>query len=204
MKLFNRFCMCSSCFNSNAASYALREALEAPLGGGPLLIICKLLPPSLIAIYKAFWKLFIKWARLNLNIGDISCIYIITKYIKEALRAAEEYTSHVFLIAIDVCSIIFSFEEMSYSIVLDSFNVLIKTSSPRRTLVSCLSNSKMAFSISLRVLVCSNAYLEFSINLSSSSFLSVPIIIVKSCWCRDSMVIWKLIIIEMFCMSTLK
>lgn len=145
-----------------------------------------------------------KWARLNLNIGDISCIYIMTKYIKEALRAAEEYTSHVFLIAIDVCSIIFSLEEISYSMVLDSFNVLIKTSSPRRTFVSCLSNSKMAFSISLRVLVCSKAYLEFSINLSSSSFLSVPIIIVKSYWCKDSMVIWKLIIIEMFWMSTLK
>jgi hypothetical protein len=105
-----------------------------------------------------------------------------TKYIIEALRAAPEYTSQVFLIAIDVFSMTLSFEAINYSIVLDSFSVLIKTSSPRRTLVSCFNNSKMAFSISLNVLVCSKAYLEFSINLSSSSFRSVPIIIVKSCW----------------------
>ena len=145
-----------------------------------------------------------KWARLNLNIGDTSCIYIMTKYISEALLAADEYTSHVFLIAILVFSMILSFPAINCSVVRDSFKVRISTSSLSKVYVSYLRSSSIAFSISLNALVCSKASLEFSINLSSSSFLSVPIIIVKSYWCNDSTVIWKFIIIERFCRSTLK
>jgi hypothetical protein len=125
-------------------------------------------------------KVLIKCAREYLNIGTLSCSSITIKYKAAIYFETGLYISRAFFIVSPVFSRLLIREAIEDSVSLDSEMVLMRMSSLSRMDMSCLSNSRIAFSISRRFYVPSNASFESSAYLSSTSLFSEPTIIAKS------------------------